>query len=84
MFAMMADDFADRVTWVSVNTHEDTHDYKGKYDVTVVPTLVAVIKDANGKDLSVTKHSGTTVPPYFHLVRFAVINSKKDAVERAA
>jgi len=77
MFGVMAEDFADSVTWVSVNTHNDTNGYKDTYGVTVVPTLVTVIRDAAGNDIKINRHSGSSVPEYYHLVRVAVMESKQ-------
>jgi len=77
MFAVMAEDYADSVKWVSVNTHDDTQNLKGKYAVTVVPTLVVVVRDDAGNDLWVYRHSGRNVPTYYSILKDGITKSKQ-------
>lgn len=77
MFAVMAEDHADTITWVSVNTHDDTQNLKGKYNVTVVPTLIVVVRDEAGNDLSVDRHSGSVVPNYYYILKAGINKSKQ-------
>ena len=66
---MLAEEFADSVTWVSVNTHDDKQGYKDCYAVTAVPTIVVVVRDESGKDVHIEKHSGTSIAGYYRIVR---------------
>lgn len=56
----------ENVTWVSVNTHDDTNGYAQKYSVSVVPTLVVVAGDF------IERHSGTAVAGYYRIIRSAI------------
>ena len=53
----------DSVTWISVNTHDDTNGYAEKYGVSVVPTIVVVSGD------SIERHSGTQIAGYYRIIR---------------
>jgi thiol-disulfide isomerase/thioredoxin len=77
MFAVMAEDHADSVKWVSVNTHDDVSGLKTKYSVTVVPTLVVVVRDESGNDVSIEKHSGSSVPNYYYIINAGIRKSKE-------
>ena len=77
MFAIMAEDHADTVKWVSVNTHDDVGGLKTKYGVSVVPTLVVVVRDDAGNDISVEKHSGSVVPNYYYILKAGINKSKQ-------
>lgn len=56
-----------QVTWVSVNTHDDIHNYTGKFGVSVVPTIVVVNKAGD-----IDKHSGTAMMGYYRILRNAL------------
>jgi len=61
-----------QLSWVSVNTHDDPHDYKTKFGVQVVPTIVVAVFNEDGKLISGEKHSGTNIPSYFRILRNAL------------
>lgn len=54
------------VTWVSVNTQDDQHDYAEKFGVSIVPTIVVTAKDL------VERHTGTQVAGYYRIIRNAI------------
>lgn len=56
-------------TWLSVNTHDDQQDYKSKFGVQVVPTIVVAIFKDDGSLMSSEKHSGTAVSGYYRILR---------------
>jgi thiol-disulfide isomerase/thioredoxin len=56
-------------TWLSVNTHEDPQDYKTKFGVQVVPTIVVAGFGDDGKLVVTEKQSGTNVPAYYRILR---------------
>lgn len=56
-------------TWLSVNTHDDQQDYKSKFGVQVVPTIVVAIFKDDGSIMSSEKHSGTAVSGYYRILR---------------
>lgn len=58
-----------QVNWISVNTHEDPNDYKTKFGVSVVPTIVVAVYDDNGKLMVSEKNSGTTIAAYYRILR---------------
>jgi thiol-disulfide isomerase/thioredoxin len=60
------------VSWISVNTHNDPQGYAGKFGVQIVPTMVFVAYDKDGKVLTTDKHSGTHMAAYYRLVRTAM------------
>lgn len=66
MMEDLKEEYANQVTWVSVNTHEDTEGYAQKYNVSLVPAMVVVAGD------SVQSHLGTRVAEYYRIVRNAV------------
>jgi thiol-disulfide isomerase/thioredoxin len=53
------------LTWISVNTHDDTDGYATKYNVTIVPTIV--VDSSKG----IERHTGTVVAPYYRILRNA-------------
>lgn len=55
--------------WLSVNTHEDPQDYKTKFGVQVVPTIVVAGYDDSGKLVVSEKQSGTNVPALYRVLR---------------
>lgn len=61
-----------QLTWLSVNTHEDPNDYKTKFGVQVVPTIVVAGFDDSGKLVFSEKQSGTNVPGYYRILRNGV------------
>ena len=63
-------EFAD-ATWVSVNTREDPNGFSGKFGVSVVPTIVVVSVDPQGK-ARIEKHSGTQMMGYYRIIRNAM------------
>ena len=62
----------DTVTWVSVNTHDDRQGYAELYNVSVVPTIVVVVTDLEGKIVHTERHSGTTMAAYYRILRSAI------------
>jgi thiol-disulfide isomerase/thioredoxin len=58
-----------QLTWLSVNTHEDPQDYKTKFGVQVVPTIVVAGFGDDGKLVVSEKQSGTNVPAYYRILR---------------
>ena len=59
------------VQWISVNTHEDTHNDSGSLGVSVVPTIVAVAEDSKG-NVYMERHSGTSMMGYYRILRNAI------------
>ena len=60
------------VQWVSVNTHEDSHNYSATFGVSVVPTVVVVSTNQNGEIVYNEKHSGTNMAGYYRILRSAI------------
>jgi thiol-disulfide isomerase/thioredoxin len=58
-----------QISWVSVNTHDDPNDYKSKFGVQVVPTIVVAVFKDDGSLMSSEKHSGTSVATYYRILR---------------
>jgi thiol-disulfide isomerase/thioredoxin len=58
------------LNWVSVNTHDDPNNFARQFGVNVVPTMVAVVSDSS-KIIYSEKHSGTSVAPYYRILRNA-------------
>lgn len=58
-----------QLTWISVNTHDDPNDYKTKFGVQVVPTLVVAGFNDDGKLIVSEKQSGTNVPGFYRILR---------------
>jgi thiol-disulfide isomerase/thioredoxin len=56
----------ENITWVSVNTHNDTKGYSETYGVNVVPTIVVVT------NTTIERHSGTAVAGYYRILRNAI------------
>lgn len=66
----LKEEFEDSIppqNWIAVNTHQDTNDYRNKFQVSVVPTLVVV---KNG--VEVGRHSGSTIGLYYTIIRKAI------------
>ena len=61
------EEFADRVQFVSVNTHDDPQGYAAQFKVAVVPTMV-VLKD----NVEIGRHSGSSVGLYYTIIRKAL------------
>jgi len=57
------------ITWVSVNTHDDTNKYAELYSVAVVPTIVVVSIKEDGEIVSIEKQSGTNIAGYYRIIR---------------
>lgn len=68
--AELRKEFAD-ATWVSVNTREDPNGFSGKFQVRVVPTIVVVSSDEQGRS-RIEKHSGTQMIGYYRIIRNAM------------
>lgn len=66
------EEFANDVSWVSVNTHNDPQGYKEKFGVNVVPTLVTTVTDSEGKIVYSQKQSGTNMINYYRMIRSAI------------
>lgn len=60
------------ISWLTVNTHEDTEGVCLKYSVAVVPTIVIEAKNASGQVISVEKQSGTNIAAYYRIIRNAI------------
>lgn len=56
-------------TWLSVNTHDDTNNYKVTFDVKFVPTIVVAVYKDDGSLLTSEKHSGTAAAGYYRILR---------------
>lgn len=61
----LKDEFSN-ITWITVNTHEDSHNYTRKFGITTVPTIAVVSKTG-----SVEKHTGTDMMGYYRIIRNA-------------
>jgi thiol-disulfide isomerase/thioredoxin len=59
----------DQINWISVNIQDDPQNYTGEFDVKVVPTIVVLSRDSNGKIQYVGKESGTAMASYYRLIR---------------
>ena len=60
-----------QVSWVSVNTQDDEHNFSSKFGVNVVPTIVVMAKKGD-TILYTEKHSGTTMASYYRILRNGV------------
>lgn len=58
-----------QITWVSVNTHDDSNNYAGTFGVHAVPTIVVAVFNNDGKLTASEKHSGTAVAGYYRILR---------------
>jgi hypothetical protein len=58
-----------QITWVSVNTQNDSNGYCERFGVHVVPTMVVAVSDSTGKIIFSEKHSGTAIAGYYRLLR---------------
>ena len=61
-----------KVSWVSVNTHDDQQGVATKYNVTVVPTIVVESLDKDNKVLVTEKQTGTNMANYYRIIRNAL------------
>jgi thiol-disulfide isomerase/thioredoxin len=64
------------LNWVSVNTHDDLHDYAGKFRVSVVPTILVVKQNSDGTHVVLDKHSGVYIAEYYRILRKGVASSR--------
>lgn len=69
VISLLNEEYGNDVTWVSVNTQNDTNNYKNTYQVTVVPTMVVTVKNEDGTEVIAGRHSGMDVSGYFRAVR---------------
>lgn len=60
------------IDWISVNTHDDADGVSSKYGVTVVPTIVLEVTNANGDVVSTEKHIGANIAGYYRIIRSAL------------
>jgi len=60
------------VKWVHINIRDDPTGLTIVHNVKVVPTIVVVVKDNNGKTLGSNKASGTDMMGYHRMLRGAV------------
>ena len=58
-----------QITWISVNTHDDSQGLAQRFGVQFVPTIVVAIFDDEGKLTSSEKHSGTAAAGYYRILR---------------
>lgn len=58
-----------QLEWLSVNTHDDQNDYKSKFGVQVVPTVVVAVFKEDGSLMASEKHSGTSPAGYYRILR---------------
>lgn len=58
-----------QIQWISVNIQDDPNNYTNQFSVKVVPTIVILVKDANGTIKYVGKESGTAMASYYRLIR---------------
>ena len=58
-----------QITWVSVDTHNDTNKYAELFTVTLVPTIVVVSTSDEGEIVSIEKQSGTNIAGYYRIIR---------------
>lgn len=68
----LKEEFGDKTTWISVNTHNDPDNYKERFGVSVVPTLVVTVTDTTGKIIYSQKQSGTEMMNYYRIIRSAL------------
>lgn len=62
----------DQINWVSVDIQNDPQNYTGEFAVKVVPTIVVLSRESNGKILYVGKESGTVMSNYYRLIRSGI------------
>jgi hypothetical protein len=67
--SLLSEEYGNDVTWVSVNTLQDTNNYKTQYQITVIPTMVVVVRNEDGTEVVAGRHSGLDVSGYFRVVR---------------
>lgn len=58
-----------QITWIAVNTHDDSQGLAQRFGVQFVPTIVVAIFDDEGKLTSSEKHSGTAAAGYYRILR---------------
>lgn len=63
MMEDLKEEYLGKVTWVSVNTHDDKEGYAEKYDISMVPAMVVVAGN------SIERHLGTRVAEYYRIIR---------------
>lgn len=68
---MLKQNFAE-VKWESVNTHEDRKGLTVVHNVKIVPTIVVLVKDNNGKTLGGSRLTGIDMMAYHRMIQGAV------------
>jgi thiol-disulfide isomerase/thioredoxin len=58
-----------QVVWLSVNIQDDSELLAGRYNVSIVPTIVVESKDNNGIVVNLEKQVGTNVAAYYRIIR---------------
>lgn len=61
-----------QVVWLSVNLHDDSELLAGRYNVSVVPTIVVESKDEKGDVINLDKQVGTNMAGYYRIIRNAL------------
>lgn len=61
----------DSVVWTSVNTHDDKNQLAEKFGVQVVPTIVVLVTNSDGKPVYSEKQSGTNMSNYYRVLNKA-------------
>lgn len=62
----------EQINWISVNTHDDPHNFSQKFGVSVVPTIVVTVMNDEEKIVYSQKHSGTNMIDYYRMMRSAL------------
>lgn len=62
----------EQINWISVNTHDDPHNFSQKFGVSVVPTIVITAMNDDDKIVYSQKHSGTDMINYYRILRSAL------------
>jgi hypothetical protein len=57
------------VPWETVVIDTDRRGLAAQFNVTSVPTMVTVARDANGNIVHTERHSGTNIAGYYRIVR---------------
>ena len=68
---MLKQNFAE-VKWESINTHEDRKGLTAIHNIKIVPTIVVLVKDNNGKTLGGARLTGTDMMAYHRMIQGAV------------
>ena len=58
-----------QINWISVNIQDDPNNYMREFSVKVVPTIVVLVRNAEGDITYVGKESGTNMANYYRLLR---------------